>query len=103
MVIMQSSLDKQTEFIVPVKACRRCGDRLRYKSDGKCVRCKRDHDAMRTDDRRSVRRKADDTLRARGHKMDSMTRREKDYLIATNFPLTQEYFRDVLKVAWWMP
>ena len=102
-MVIQAPYMENTEYIIPTKVCKTCGTRKRFASSGHCVNCRRIRDANRTEDRRSKRKKAEGMLRARGHRIDSMTRREKDYLIAMTFPLMQQYFRDVLNVAWWLP
>ena len=99
---MQGAMVQDTEYIVPKKACRTCGSRLRYKSNGNCVQCKRDRDALRIGDRQSHRRRCEAMLRAMGHNLNGKSRQEKDYLIAATFPLMQAYLRDVLKVQWWL-
>ena len=102
-MVIQAPYMENTEYIIPVRACKTCGTRKRFTSNGNCVHCKRVSDAARTDDRRSKRKKCEDALMVQGYNLGDMSRREKDYLIATTFPLMQAYFRDVLNVAWWMP
>ena len=103
LVINQTPQRDTTEFYIPITPCVTCGTSKRYVSTGVCMYCNKKRDAARTDDRRSKRRQCEIALRARGHNLDDMSRREKDCLIAMTFPKMQEYFRDVLKVAWWLP
>ena len=100
MIVMQETCD-MAEYYIPKEACKRCGTRKRYMSTRACLRCVRERDAARTNDRRSHRKRCENMLTSQGHKLAGLSRSEKDYLIGSEFPGMREYLLEEFGVQWW--
>ena len=99
MVIMSTPQQPCGDFVVPRRPCKRCGTRLRYRSGGNCVECKRVYNQA-TGDRRSMRKRCEDELRKMGVPLGE-TRHEKDVNIICHFPGMGPYLKDKFGVELW--